>query len=296
MLKFKRNYVLTIESNIKPPLAPSIVTIQPPFTLEFDITRNQLTSANISSIKIINLNETTRNAILKDQYQFTDIRQLTLQAGYGPDPTNFPIIFTGFITQAWSVRRGTEFVTEIQSFDGGNAYNNARLTNFQLAAGTPYQNLIERLVKALAPFGVKRGKIARFPGNQPAAKSLRGNPIDALNELLGNQVFIDNGSINCIGLAEYLDNNPIVPVISAESGLLETPVREQQLLNFPVLFEPTLYIGQKIQLQSLTGPVYNQFYKIISLHHKGVISESVCGDAITDIGVYYSKNLTPVQT
>src|ERR1017187_1050595 len=98
MDKFGRNYILTVETQNN-----DLLIIQPPFTVEFDITRNTLTSANVCSIRIYNLSQNNRNKIRFNIMDTGDFRSVQLQAGYG---TNLPIIFSGNITQAWSVREG----------------------------------------------------------------------------------------------------------------------------------------------------------------------------------------------
>ena len=50
MDKFGRNYLLTVQLQDLSPLV-----IEPPFTLEFDITQNILTSANVCQFRIYNL-------------------------------------------------------------------------------------------------------------------------------------------------------------------------------------------------------------------------------------------------
>lgn len=297
MDKFDRNYRLTVQTNIQSPSGQkTYLEVERPFTLEFDIRRDQLTSANVCSIKVTNLSQKNRNEILKDQFNTTDFansRTITLQAGYGPGPS-WPFIFSGNVQTCYSVRQGTEFMTDIQCFDGGNAFLNAETQLPPFKAGTPYQTIIETLVAQLDKYGVKRGYIGAFPGAIRTGWSPSGNPLNELAILTGGGVFIDNMRVNCLDTSQVIAPNDTF-VLNSAAGLLGTPVREQQLLTFQVLFEPRLFIGQRIRLDSITGANYNDVYKVVSLHHKGVISEAVCGDAITTVGVYYTKALTPTS-
>jgi hypothetical protein len=282
--KLGRNYNLQIQTQ-----SGSILTIAPPFTIEFDITRNILTSANVSSVRIYNISQNNRNQIRKNVNDYGDLRQITLMAGYG---INLPVVFTGNITQAWSVREGVNVITQIESYDGGFAFANG-ITNEQFPAGTPQSTIIASLAGSLP--GVSIGAIGNYPGTISRANSYSGTTTDLLRELTGGGFFIDNGKANCLGDSECLQGE--IQVINSASGLLGTPVREQTILNFDMLFEPRLVIGQQIQLQSITEANFNGFYKVISIKHRGMISEAVCGDAITSVGLFYgTQALTTVPT
>lgn len=277
MDKFFRNYSLLVETQ-----NGSILTIAPPFTIEFDITRNILTSANVCSIRIYNLSQANRNAIRFNIMDTGDFRSVQLQAGYG---TNLPLIFNGNITQAWSVREGNNFITSIECFDGGFAFANAQ-TNEVVPSGTAYQTMIETLAGSLP--NVSIGAIGSFPGSLSRGTSLSGATMDLLRDLSGGAAFVDNGKIHVLGDSECLDGE--MQLINSSSGLLGTPVREQTIINFDMLFEPRLVVGQKIQLDSSTGANFNGFYKVVSLKHRGMISQAVCGDAITSVGMFYGTS------
>ncbi len=284
-IKYDRNYSLFISRNSNP---SEFLNIRRPFTLEFDITRNTLTSANVCKIRIYNLGLKNRNEILKDQFDSNINKQVILHAGYGDVPS-FPLIFSGNITRAWSFREGkNNFISTIEAFDGGNAFVNARTNpNLSWPAGTTYQTIIEQLVDSLSVFGIKRGNIGTFPGSISRGYSPETGVVDTLVRLTGGAFFIDNGIANCLQSNEVFQDEQI-QVISSASGLLGTPIREQTLLTFEMLFEPNIRMGQVVKLDSITGANYNAQYKVVAIQHKGMISDAVCGDAITKVTVFYT--------
>ena len=256
--------------------------ITPPFTVQFDITRSILTSANVCSLRIYNLSENNRNQLRFNFYNTGELRPIEFQAGYGT--TNLPIVFTGNITEASSVREGKDFITTIQCFDGGFAFANA-ITNLNFPDGTAQNVILEALVNSLDQYGVAPGAIGSYPGSISRGNAYSGSTTDILAELTNGGFFIDNGKANCLGNSECVEGG--IAVINAKSGLLNTPVLQQTILTFDMLFEPGVIAGQQIQLQSLTEQNYNGFYKVLSIHHVGMISPSVCGDAVTSLGMYY---------
>ena len=282
MQKFGRAYTLQVGT-----ANGQVLTIELPFTVEFDITRNTLTSANVCSIRIYNLSANNRNQIRFNIMDTGDYRPVILQAGYGQ---NLATVFQGSITQAFSVREGNNFVTSIESFDGGYAFNNGDV-NTQFPAGTAYNTVVKTIAGSLP--NVTVGSIGNYPGTLDKGSSFAGNGIDILRDLTGGGVFIDNGKVNCLGDNECTPGS--IPLITSDSGLLGTPVREQTILHFDMIFEPRLVSGQIIQLDSSTGSNFNGFYKIVSLKHRGMISAAVCGDAITSVGMFYgTQALTTV--
>lgn len=303
--KFGRNYHLSVSLQ-----DGSTLTIEPPFTIEFDVTRNILTSANVCQVRIYNLSAKNRDLIRFDFSNYSTLRPIALRAGYG---TNLPLIFSGNISQAWSVREGVNFITTVECFDGGFAFVQGQTpagTNFP--AGVEMESVFTTLMGNLP--GTSFGDIGPSyligadgtPIKTTRSTSYSGNTADILNELSGGGLFIDNGRSYILSSSECRKGQ--VALIDSNTGLIGTPLREDNIVTFDMLFEPGLIIGQLIQLQSLTNPLVNSlnnntgenvngFYKTVSVKHRGMISESVCGDAITTCEFFFGpKSLNVVST
>lgn len=294
MVKFNRNYKLTVETQ-----NGELLVIEPPFRIDFDITRNVLTSANICSIRIYNLSQTNRNNIRFNKMDTGLYRSIELKAGYN---NNIPVVFTGNITQAWSIREGVNFITSVECFDGGFAFNNGSI--FQsFPAGTSVSSIIDAHLNNLphvTPGVVGAQYTQDAQGNSYTigrTNSFNGNTIDSLSTLAPNGLFIDNQVANILGDSECLRGE--IQIINSSSGLLGTPVREQTILTFDMLFEPRVKAGQLIQLDSLEGTPqtanFNGFYKIVSVKHRVMISAATSGSAITTLGMFYGPSALSVQ-
>lgn len=272
--KYDRNYTLNIETQHL-----NQIQVRRPFTLEFEIHRNSFSSANVASFRIFNLSKNNRSQIRKDQYTYQDQRKLQFYAGYG---NNLSIAFEGNLTQAWSVREGVDFITQIECFDGGFAYNNA-VTDEQFPATTEQSTIIDSFVSDLSQFGVSKGAVGAYPGQIGRGNAFTGSSTNLLNEITGGGFFIDNSKAFCLNDNECLQTP--VPTINVASGLLGTPILENQFINFDMLFEPGLRIGQLINLQSQSADQFNGTHKIIMIRHRGIISDAVCGNVITSLGL-----------
>ncbi len=278
MDKFGRNYSLEIGTQ-----SGSTITIAPPFTLEFDIVRKTLGSAQVCQLRIYNLSLKNRNLIRFNVSNYGEFRPIVFKAGYGANP---PKIFTGNISQAWSVREGVNFITQIECYDGGFAFNNG-VTNTQFPAGTMQRDVIANLAGTLPHVAV--GAIGNYPGQLSRGNSYNGTTSDILSELTGGGFFIDGGKANALGTDEYIAAVNGTTLINSQSGLLATPVLEQTIVRFDMIFEPGLNLGHKIRLDSGTEANFNGDYKITGVKHRGMISEAVCGSVITTGEFHFLK-------
>jgi hypothetical protein len=283
-IKFGRNYLLQVGTN-----DDKILSVGLPLTIEFDITRNTLTSANVCQLRIFNLNKLNRNRLHFNISNFGGpYRPVVLKAGYGQ---NMSVIFSGNISQCWSFREGTNFITQIECFDGGFAFVNG-VTSRQFGEGTPMRTVISTTMKDLP--NVKVGSVGGFTGSLTRPNSYAGNTAQILGELTGNAFFVDNGYAHALKTNEYIKNVGKILRVSPRSGILNTPILEQTIVRFDMIFEPSMDVGSSILLESLTGESFNGLYKVTSVKHRGVISSAVSGTCITTGEFFYDKILVPV--
>ncbi len=292
MDKFGRNYHLKIGVASGTPIEITL-----PFTIEFDITRNTLTSANVCQIRIYNLSAVNRNQIRFNASDYGQFRAIELRAGYGQ--TNLPIIFTGNISQAWSVREGVNFITQIECYDGGFAFVNGKISQ-PFAAGTTYRSAIKGMAETLPNVTVGAiGNFADLTGNDKLVRgnSYSGNTMKILGEQTGGAAFIDLGRFNALKTNEFIAGAEVggLGLINSKSGLLNTPVLEHTIVRFDMIFEPSLVVAQRIRLDSLTKNNFNGDYKVTAIKHRGMISEAVCGNVVTTGEFFYTKLLVGVR-
>ena len=280
--------------------------IKLPFSIEFNIVRVYKTSKQDATIKVYNLNEETRNLIRVDYSDPLKRRKMFLKAGYEGDQMS--LIFAGYVGNAFSVREGTNFVTQITGFDGGFAWAIAE-SNHTFGIGTTYKQIITSLLNDLVNADgqnnvVQIGKISEsiFANTQPLQRQiqLNGNTGDILRQFLGNNgCFIDNNIVNVIGEGETIP--PIVQEINSSTGLLGTPVINSDRVSVDLVFEPRFLVGQRVFLRSTTGSqqilaasvnkkryyyAMNSYYKIYDITHRGTISPTVNAPAVTTLTMY----------
>lgn len=294
MEKFNRIYSLKVEVdngvNTTPLraefLANKNVEITLPYTVEFTISRRNLTSAQTGTFRIYNLGPELRNAIQKDIFQFTQLRSIQFYAGYdSPNGQFMPKVFDGTVLTAYSYRVNRDWITEIEAFDGGWQMANANGVAITLAPNTRASDVIAQL-SALLPRLNGSAIIGNFPGTNKRGEVLFGNVWDLLIQKSNGLVTIDNGQVKAMQLSEVIAGP--LPVISSESGLLGSPKRTPSTLEFDMIFEPRLTVAQIVKLESFSNPLYNRNWKVIGFEHRGTISPSVAGQCLTSVRLWFT--------
>ncbi len=284
MAKIGRTYAMTIQ--VADDAAPNnTVVVRYPLTLNLDVRRSTLSSANTGHFLLYNLKEDTRRRVLKDRWvtAIKDRRTIVLNAGYVSEP-KLPIIFKGDIRWAYSYRQKQDWVTEIEAFDGGDAILNGQAS---LSAPTGYdiRSVIRNLIGSMP--GVTAGAIGDVGSSQNARGiSVSGNSWDAVKQVAPNaESFIDNGVANVLAKNEYVNDAGQIFLISSASGLLETPRKYEDRIDVKIIFEPRMKVGMLVQIQSLEA-FYNGVFCVKGVQHTGMISGAFAGQLYTTLSVW----------
>jgi hypothetical protein len=271
------------------------VTIAPPLTIEFEISRKWLMSANTCFLRIYNLAEATRNRLYKDLYQTTVYRALQFRAGYPDYP--LPLVFNGNVLHCYSYRQGVNFITEIEGQDGQIAMVNG-FTSKTIAAGASAGDILKALIADL-PNTAGSAIIGTFEQVNARGEALSGNTWKLISDKSGNCAVIDNGQVKILNDSEAITGE--IPELSSASGLLGSPVRTDTMIQVSLIFEPRLTLGQKVHLSSTTNPIFDRDYKVMGIEHSGTISPAVDGERRTTAWLYFGAQAlkmiagTPIQ-
>lgn len=267
------------------------IIIKNPFTLEFQITRKILSSHNLAHLRIYNLGETTRNSIYKDPQSPAVRRSITFKAGYSYP---LPLVFSGNIDWSTSSRSqgSTEFISEIEAFDFAfptkQSFSNWTLPQDSSASVTKLQ-VVKKLISDLKVYGLQEGYISP-EGLEDVVydkRTVSNWTWNTLIEETDGRCFVDLGRVHVMNREEYFDG--IIKEISEKSGLLGSPKKSDIRVEAEMIFEPELQIGQKVELKTQSQKIFNRIYKISSLTHTGVISDTVSGSCITRVVLHSPK-------
>jgi hypothetical protein len=187
----------------------------------------------------------------------------------------------------------------MECYDGGFAFVNSQIPPnlSNIPKDTPYKTVIRNLIGSIKDVTV--GVVGDFKGSTPKNITLNGNTMDVLRDLTGGGFFIDNGIGYALTNSEYSIKLGPPSVINKDSGLLNTPILENNLLRFDIEFEPNLVIGSAVMIDSTTLDTsvtsnFNGTYKLTSVKHRGMISETVCGEVVTTGEFFFLNTPRPV--
>jgi hypothetical protein len=301
MIKYQRNYRLTIAVGdpdfvVKDTVTGQVtaskstnkeVVIEPPFTIQFNVQRGANANPNGMSVTIFNLSEDTRNKLRFDRYENSNLgnyRQIVLEAGYG-DEMN--IVFRGNIFQAYSGRQGTNILTYIEAIDGGYdiAYTRIQET---IAGGISLKELTSKIISYFPNIGIEP-LLGGIEGVIKRGIVLSGNAYDLLRTYAPN-VNVDKEKVCIVQPNEAIETQQ-VKVITSDSGMLETPKRNDGILSVTTLLEPQINLNELVEIKSDILTEYNGLYKVMGLTHSGIISEATGGGCTTALTLYPNNGI-----
>ena len=245
MSRFDRNYQLIIEPE------GGLVDVRPPLQISFNVTKSIFGGLNKANIQVTNLKESNRLKLVKDVEENVKI-PFQLSVGYGQD---LDLLFKGTMHKGKTVRSGVDFNTTIEGLDGGFDFLNSFTAKTVKTKDAAVNGIIADMPNTKKGFITAQNKVVR-----PIV--LVGNSVKLIEKHLNEDetYYIDDEKLYIIKKADITSD--FVPVVSPETGLLNTPERENKRVSFSTLMNPSIKIGGKVQLKSTTAPHLNGIYKV----------------------------------
>jgi hypothetical protein len=210
----------------------------------FKVQRSLSKEPNTAEISIWNLNAQTR-ALLQELNLHT-----VLEAGYVGSRA---VIFSGELEYGSPGRDGTDWISTLQSADGGQQISQARV-NLSFGGGTGVGTVLLRLAEEL---GLGLGNVAE----KAREGSLRGAVTEylqgiALNGGLG--LSVQDGQVQLLAPLETLRGD--AALLTQRTGLVGSPeAGEKGRIKARCLLQPDLIPGRRVRIESdqVTG-----FFKV----------------------------------
>ena len=252
-MRFNRDYELTIAIS-----DTQAIIIKPPLNIVFDCLKTTKSSLNKLDLRLFNLNESRRLELTKEKGSKRRI-PIVLKVGY---EGRLEVIFKGDINVSSTERNGTDFITNIECFDGGHDYLNA----FTSRTVKGKDAAIEAILRDMT--STTKGKITQLK-ELLRPKVLVGSSSKLIEEMLepDEEFFIDNEQLFIMKENEV--NGSYAPLISAQTGLINTPEREDDIIYFNSMMNPTIALGGFCNVDSKTAPNLNGVYKVQAINYSG---------------------------
>ena len=252
--RFIRDYELVIGQNRQ-----SGFVLKPPFQIVFSIDKQtQENKVNTMRLNIFNLNESNRLSIVKEEEDDTYL-PIILKVGYSG---SLETIFKGSIKESYVQRNGPDFINIIECEDGGHDMT----YSFTSKTVRDNKSVINALIEDMPNTTI--GKINQRK-DLVRPKVLVGNTYQLFEKNIEDQerFYIDNEQVFIV--KDNQATSTFIPVVRAETGLINTPEKNKDEITFQTIMNPALRIGQLCEIQSVIAPYLNGVYRINVISYKG---------------------------
>lgn len=253
----------------------------PILRVQFKVVRALRKDPNTADIVVYNLNKTNRSAMQEKNIP------TTIEGGYRD---NVSQVFGGVLQFGGTVKNGEDWVTTIQSSDGGQKYKSARI-NVGFKGPVTIEKVLETAGEAL---GINLGNLkekVREGGLRSALKEFTNGKVlsgkaeqifTKIAKSAGYSWSVQDGQIQLLGPKEVIDERAVVlsSIDGRSTGLVGSPEPgEKGFVKVRALLQPNLLPGRKVQVQSRE---VDGFYRI----EKGVYTgDTWGGDWYADLEV-----------
>lgn len=289
MAKFNPHYKLKLRYLQGDKIVEAVIT--DPISIRFNVSKNTFQSSNTTRITVYNMDAEHREGMYHDRLLFNieKTKTVTLYAGYGDAKTNLTLISFGYVQQCYSTRQGTDIITEIDVQDPDIL---TQYTSKTFKAGTQKKEAYLNILREGLPDLIEGVGTESINGKFEINTTFDGLSFDMINMITGNHTFIDDNTLHTLYDHQTISNYGVY-YIASETGLLGTPVRQDNILQIKMLFEPTIKIGQLVEIKTETAnnKYFNGQYKVVGLSHDCSISQSEGGSRTTTLNLLYLENL-----
>ncbi len=222
---------------------------KPILRVSFSVERNEQKEPNTAQVTIWNLSRDSRSRLQEKGIE-TEI-----EAGYFG---NTSIIYRGQLDYGDTVRDGADWITTLQSTDGGKQYRGARI-NVSMSAGTAIGDALREASEAL---GVGLGNlgeaIASGPARQSATDYVKGlvmsgpaaQVIDKIAKRGGWTWSIQSGQLQITTPGQVINPGEAI-VLKQGTGLIGSPESgDDGALSARSLLQPELLPGKRVLVQA----------------------------------------------
>lgn len=234
--------------------------------IQFKCAKTNTSSPNKAEISIYNLAQATRSLLEAKN------TKVNLSFGYlGLNPNGFlnssstvDLVFVGDVTDLTQNIQPPDVITKIQCGDGDNRSRNARHNK-----GYPPNAKLDKILKDLGTsLGLAKSVFKDVPditiANGFTSIGLVRDNLDVLTKSYGLEWSIQDDALQVI--PEGAPTADKVILISSDSGLVGSPKKTKNGIEFESLIQPSLKPGRQVQIKS---NLINGVFKLRNVTHEG---------------------------
>jgi hypothetical protein len=238
--------------------------------IKFKVEKTNESAPNTAEIQIYNASESTRSLL---EAKNTQVRISFGYLGLNPNgvlgtgfasTSNVDLVYVGDITKVTQKFQRPDIISELECGDGDNRFRNSRLSK-GYPPGTKVDLILDDLIKAM---GLSKGSRVGVPpkkyGSGVALSGLAKTHLDMICKANNLEWSIQDGSIQIIR-KDLPSADPTI-ILDADSGLIGSPSKTKEGVEFTSLIQPDLKPGRRVQLKSRT---ISGIFKVRKVTHEG---------------------------
>lgn len=230
--------------------------------IQFQVEKTSESNPNQARISVYNLSSDSRGFVQEAG------QTVVLEVGYAPqgEPETKAIIFQGDVPPGGirSERKGPDWVT---SFEVGDAQKKLKEQKFDRTyeSGASLKKILGDVAGSLglAVNSIKGVKDKTFKSGVTLSGGVK-DIMDSLTRDADTEWSVQDNEVQILGRFQATDEDAIV--VSPQTGLIQSPVKRAEDIEFTTLLIPTLRPGRLVDVQSRD---VNGFYRIRKVMFNG---------------------------
>lgn len=259
--KFNRYYELTVSFND----GRDNITIKPPLNIEFDAIKYDTGATSSAFVKIYNLNKDNQIQLQRNDNEIGKIITVELRVGYdNNNRKSIQTLFKQVVLRGYTYRDGADYITALELNATTNILDNA----FVSVTVANQNQQVSFCTTELKKQDILKGYINKRPDTTRNVVTF-GNAYDILfqQKAYNEKMYIDDGQVYILKDNQVIGN--FVPVVSPETGLIDTPILQNNLINFTMILSPEIRVSRRFNVQSSVNENVNGVYKAIQIQYSG---------------------------
>lgn len=227
----------------------------------FTVEKTAASAANTCTISIYNLSESTRTALDPNDLR---IQLFAGYSGYLKRIASGDLLSTFDSLQ--TVKQGADWITTFKVYDGGLDLTK-KTASASFKKGTPWQTIVKTLFGTFTN-STQPTDFSLISGNTQTATTFDGQTSGLLDQIarsLGFEWTIQDDEI-FINKPDVFTPSDTIPLITPESGLIETVRRVPTGITFKSLLNSEIIAGRQVRVDSRETKGEFRVYKLV---HEG---------------------------
>ena len=228
----------------------------------FEVKKTSQSHANTASVKVYNLRQDTRNAILVKK------AALILKAGYSWSGAELPVVASGVVLRVEHSAASPDVETSVDLRDGGLGLDDSKVRR-AYPAGSIVGDVVKAIVATMPDVTLGTLDAEAMTRKFTSKRVLSGSSrvaLDGIATAYGFEWSVQDGVLQALDRTNAKGQQYSAAVISAKTGMIGSPTKTDAGCKVDSLLLPFVLPGSFIKVES---SFCSGYFKALTVEHKG---------------------------